>query len=240
MKEIFNVIMGFFYIIGDLLKQLVLIIVGSVTMFFTENRKNNAFLRMLGQNCFLNLFVTGFILFWLIGHISVIAGLVAVILWFFIFTEIRKYLYFKYVNENEYTDEYDILGRFSLGVTLFLTILVSNINSAYKYQEVGSYAFKKSDFVGKKTEQFTVEEESGESVKKSRTVPYYYIKNTMVLDGQEKKVYVKGCKDAGKYKILEETLPVTYIPGVKYAYTSFYAECSSMYQKYKNIEKKIK
>jgi hypothetical protein len=238
MKSILNIIMGFLYIIGDLLKQFILVLTGSITMFFTQNRKNNEFLKFMGNNCWLINFGVILGIFYIVSLYSAILGLIAAFISIFWFFDIRKNLFMKYDRTEGYSDGYDLFGSiFAMGL-IIITLVLSNVNSAYHYEPVGKYQFTKDNFFYQKTKKFEETNDKGETVKKQKKVTEKHTYNNMVLGNREVKVYVKGCTKPGEYSILKETMPITYIPGIRYnfVYKNYYLDCSDGYKHYKKIK----
>jgi len=239
MKSILNIIMGFLYIIGDLLKQTTIIVIGSVTMFFTQNRKNNEFLKFIGNNCWIINFMVILSIFYIVSLYSTVLGLIVAFVSIFWFFDVRKNLFMKYDRTEGYGDGYDLFGSiFAMGL-IIITLILSNVNSAYHYEPVGKYKFTKDNFFYQDTKDVEETNDKGETVKVRKKVQKAHVYNDMVLDNKEIKVYVKGCKEPGKYSILKETMPITYIPGFKYKffYKNYFLECSNGYRHYKKIEK---
>jgi len=225
--KILNVITGLFFIIIDLIKGGFSILIDTVLLFLGQNRKQNTFIKLFMGNCWITFGLVLLVPFFIVGHFSVIAGLIALFASSFFVSEYRKQNYDHYFNDS-YESGYDVSGTF---ITLGLVIaglLLSNINTAYEYSSLGSTNISKQEL----TYEIKIRDKENKYTGKTKTSHYRNI--TMVLNGMEIKVNVSGCK-AGKHEIFKEVLPIKYTH-LNYLDVDYFADCSKEMRKYNTIQ----
>jgi len=224
--KILNILIGLFYIIGDLIKKFFSILIGSVALFFTSNRKNNEFLKLMTMNCWLVPFALMTLSIWVMGHISVLIAIVISFIFSFVFSNRREQAYNNYHGDS-YEGGYDVFGVFASLAFMAALLIVSNSQTAYKYDKIGTATLVKSDLVYNKTK---TDEKGNKS-----TSEHKHTYKKMVINGIEISVSINGCSE-GEVKIFEETLPITYFPGTAYINSDYVAGCSSSKKNYKEIK----
>jgi hypothetical protein len=226
--KIVNIIAGLSLIIIDLIKQGFLIVVGAITMFFVSNKDNNVFIRLFMYNCWITFGIMIFSVFFIVGQFSVMLGLIAAFIMSFPISTYRDTNYNKY-HGGKYDSEYDVVGTFLTLVLIILILILNNMKVAYEYDKLGKFSFTDKELFYEKI----IRDTKSHYTDKTKKTAKRYVE--MSFKGKRISVNVMGC-EVGEHIIFEETLPIKFIPTVKYLYTDYYAECSKEKTNYKEIK----
>ena len=223
--RILNIIIGLIYIIGDAIKNIILIALGIFQTFLLDNKKNNAFLELISRNCWIIGVIWFLTVFFIIGYFSIIVAFIVAFISMFFYSSFRED-YLK--GKGNYEGGWDVSAS-GIGMLLVVVLIVLNANSTpYTYTELGNYNLTKKDLF------YTSFKTDENGTKTTKELNHRYVK--LVVNNKIIKTSVSGCKE-GTAIIYEESQKNAFVPWLTFLDVDYRAGCSNDMSNYKRVTK---